>query len=61
MELRAEVRPASPFRLPKKVGKDGVTRRRRGVIERLLHDEEGKPVVVRVAQSAPEVVLFGAR
>jgi len=31
------------------------------VIERLLHDGEGEPVVVRVAQSAPEVVLFGAR
>jgi len=31
------------------------------VIERLLHDEEGEPVVVRVAQGAPEVVLFGAR
>jgi 3-methyladenine DNA glycosylase/8-oxoguanine DNA glycosylase len=31
------------------------------VIERLLHDEEGEPVVVRVAQSAPESVVFGAR
>ncbi len=43
------------------VGKDGVTRRRAGVIERLLHDERGEPVVVRVAQTAPEAVLFGAR
>jgi 3-methyladenine DNA glycosylase/8-oxoguanine DNA glycosylase len=31
------------------------------VIERLLHDEHGEPVVVRVAQTAPETVLFGAR
>jgi 3-methyladenine DNA glycosylase/8-oxoguanine DNA glycosylase len=31
------------------------------VIERLLHDETGVPVVVRVAQSAPECVVFGAR
>ncbi len=61
MELRVEVRPASPFRLPRKVGKDGVTRRRGGVIERLLHDAEGQPVVVRVAQTAPDAVVFGAR
>jgi 3-methyladenine DNA glycosylase/8-oxoguanine DNA glycosylase len=40
---------------------DGVTRRRGGVIERLLHDERGEPVAVRVAQTAPELVLFGAR
>jgi 3-methyladenine DNA glycosylase/8-oxoguanine DNA glycosylase len=43
------------------LGKDGVTRRRGGVIERLLHDERGEPVVVRVAQITPEQVLFGAR
>jgi 3-methyladenine DNA glycosylase/8-oxoguanine DNA glycosylase len=40
---------------------DGVTRRRGGVIERLLHDERDRPVAVRVAQTAPERVLFGAR
>ena len=41
---------------------DRVTRRRGGgVIERLLHDAGGEPVVVRVAQTAPETVLFGAR
>ena len=38
-----------------------MTRRRGDVIERLLHDEHGEPVVVRVAQSAPDAVLFGAR
>ncbi len=43
------------------LGKDGVTCRRGGVIERLLHDKRGEPVVVRVAQSAPDAVLFGAR
>ncbi len=35
-------------------------RRRGAVLERLLHDEE-EPVVVRVAQPAADVVLFGAR
>jgi 3-methyladenine DNA glycosylase/8-oxoguanine DNA glycosylase len=40
---------------------DGVTRRRGGVIERLLHDGEGEPVAVRVAQTAPTSVVFGAR
>ena len=61
VELRAEVRPPSPFRLPRMLGRDGVTRRRGGVIERLLHDLTGEPVVVRVAQTAPGMVLFGAR
>jgi 3-methyladenine DNA glycosylase/8-oxoguanine DNA glycosylase len=40
---------------------DGVLRHRGGVLERLLHDGEGEPVVVRVAQAAPDSVLFGAR
>jgi 3-methyladenine DNA glycosylase/8-oxoguanine DNA glycosylase len=61
VEVRVEVRPASPYRLPRMLGKDGVTRRRAGVIERLLHDEDGEPVVVRVAQTAPDAVLLGAR
>jgi 3-methyladenine DNA glycosylase/8-oxoguanine DNA glycosylase len=61
VELRREVRPASPFRLPRRLGMDGVTRRRGSVIERLLHDKHGGPVVVRVAQTAPDTVLFGAR
>jgi 3-methyladenine DNA glycosylase/8-oxoguanine DNA glycosylase len=61
VELRVEVRPASPFRLPRMLGMDGVTRRRGGVIERLLHDPAGEPVAVRVAQSTPDAVLFGAR
>ncbi len=39
---------------------DGILRRRGGVLERLLHHGE-EPVVVRVAQPAPDSVLFGAR
>jgi 3-methyladenine DNA glycosylase/8-oxoguanine DNA glycosylase len=39
---------------------DGALRRRGGVLERLLHHEQ-EPVLVRVAQSAPDRVLFGAR
>ena len=61
MELREEVRPPGPFRLPRRLGMDGVTRRRAGVIERLLHDEQGEPVAVRVAQTAADNVVFGAR
>jgi 3-methyladenine DNA glycosylase/8-oxoguanine DNA glycosylase len=39
---------------------DGMLRRRGTVLERLLHHGE-EPVVVRVAQPAPDRVLFGAR
>jgi DNA-3-methyladenine glycosylase II len=39
---------------------DGVLRRRGRVLERLLHHDE-EPVVVRVAQTAGDCVLFGAR
>jgi 3-methyladenine DNA glycosylase/8-oxoguanine DNA glycosylase len=60
VELREEVRPAGPFRLTLRAGVDGVLRRRGGVLERLLHCGE-QPVVVRVAQTAHDRVLFGAR
>jgi 3-methyladenine DNA glycosylase/8-oxoguanine DNA glycosylase len=60
VEVRVEVRPAAPFRLPLMGGMDGVLRRRGGVLERLLHHET-EPVVVRVAQPSPDRVLFGAR
>jgi 3-methyladenine DNA glycosylase/8-oxoguanine DNA glycosylase len=60
VELRQEVRPRWPFRLPLQGGADGVLCQRGGVLSRLLH-HEGRPVVVRVAQTAPEAVLFGAR
>lgn len=59
VEVRHEVRPPWPFRLPLHGGVDGVLRHRRGVLSRLLH-YEGEPVVVRVAQTAPDAVLFGA-
>jgi 3-methyladenine DNA glycosylase/8-oxoguanine DNA glycosylase len=39
---------------------DGVMRRRGGVLERLLHHED-EPVVVRIAQTGHDTVLFGAR
>ena len=58
-ELRVEVRPAWTFRLPRRGGLDGLTRVRGGVVHRLLHAGE-RPVVVRVAQLAPDRVLFGA-
>jgi DNA-3-methyladenine glycosylase II len=39
---------------------DGVMRRRGGVLERLLHGEGDQPVAVRIAQTAPESIAFGA-
>jgi 3-methyladenine DNA glycosylase/8-oxoguanine DNA glycosylase len=60
VELRREVAPAGPFRLPRRTGLDGMLRWRGGVLERLLHHGEA-PVVVRVAQQARDSVLFGAR
>lgn len=60
LELRVEVKPAGPFRLPRMGGVDGVLRSRGGVLERLLH-HEGEPVHVRVAQTTHDAVLFGAR
>ncbi len=58
VEVRLDVVPAWSFRLPGG-GRDGVLRRRGTVLERLLHVDDA-PVIVRVAQTAPENVLFGA-
>ena len=59
VEVRREVRPAWPFRLPGG-GPDGVLRRRReGGIERLLH-VEGAPAVVRALQPARDRVVLVA-
>jgi 3-methyladenine DNA glycosylase/8-oxoguanine DNA glycosylase len=58
VEIRAEVTPASPYRLPGG-GMDGVVRRRGGVLERLLH-VRGEPVVLRAAQPAADRVVLGA-
>jgi 3-methyladenine DNA glycosylase/8-oxoguanine DNA glycosylase len=60
VEVREEVTPAGPFRLPRRNGMDGLTRSHGGILERLLHDGE-QPVLVRVAQPAPDRVLLGAR
>ena len=60
VDLRVEVRPPWPFRLSRASGMDGVTRCRNGIVHRLLHHGE-EPVVVRVAQLAPDRVLFGAQ
>lgn len=60
VEVRIEVRPRWPYRLSRRVGLDGLTRIRGGVLHRLLHagDEQ---VWVRVAQLSPDRVLFGAQ
>jgi len=59
VEVRVEVVPRWPFRLPAPGGRDGVLRRRGGVLERLLH-LDGRPAIVRVAQTGERRVLFGA-
>jgi 3-methyladenine DNA glycosylase/8-oxoguanine DNA glycosylase len=57
-EVRRTVRPRWIFRLPGGTP-DRVQRRRGSVLERLVHVDR-EPVVVRVAQPAPDEVLFGA-
>jgi 3-methyladenine DNA glycosylase/8-oxoguanine DNA glycosylase len=57
-EVRVTVRPRWAFRLPGGAP-DGVLRRRGGVLERLVH-VDALPVVVRVAQTGRDEVLFGA-
>jgi 3-methyladenine DNA glycosylase/8-oxoguanine DNA glycosylase len=60
LEVRVEVRPRWTFRLSRRVGLDRVVRVRAGVVHRLLHCGTD-PVVVRIAQLAPDRVLFGAQ
>jgi 3-methyladenine DNA glycosylase/8-oxoguanine DNA glycosylase len=60
LEIRVEVRPPWPFRLPRHGGLDGLAQIRRGVLHRLLH-VDGLPVWLRVAQLGSGAVLFGAR
>jgi len=60
IELRIEVAPRWVFRLPLRGGPDGLTRARGRVLHRLLHAGP-EPVLVRVAQTAPDRVLFGAQ
>ena len=59
-EVRVEVEPPWPYRLPRMHGMDGLTRVRRGVIHRLLYEGEA-PVLIRVAQLSSGWVLFGAQ
>ncbi len=59
VEVRLEVRPRSPFRLPGHGALDGLMKVRGGVLHRLVHIGE-EPVSVRVAQVAADRVVFGA-
>jgi 3-methyladenine DNA glycosylase/8-oxoguanine DNA glycosylase len=59
-EVRHEIRPVWPFRLPGAGGMDGVVRRHGGVLERLLH-VDGEAAVVRAAQPSADLVVVGAR
>lgn len=60
VELRAELTPVAPFRLPAGGSGDGLLRSQGGVLHRLLH-HDGSPVLMRAAQTAPDRVLIGAR
>jgi 3-methyladenine DNA glycosylase/8-oxoguanine DNA glycosylase len=60
VEVRVELAPASPFRMPRFTGGDGMARRRGGVLERLLHQGE-TPVHVRAAQAGAGRLVIGAR
>lgn len=60
VEVRVQVRPRWPFRLPLRRQLDGLTSVRGRVVHRLLHAGED-PVSVRVVQLGPDRVLFGAR
>jgi DNA-3-methyladenine glycosylase II len=59
VDLRVEVTPPWPFRIGRGSG-DGILRRRGATLMRLLHVGD-EPVLVAVAQTAPERVLFAAR
>lgn len=58
--MRVEVRLRWAFTLPRRSGLDGLQRVRSGVVHRALHFGED-PVLVRVAQPAPDRVLFGGQ
>ena len=60
IEVRREVRPAWPFRLPGAGGMDGIVRCRGGVWERVVH-VDGVPAVVRAAHPSEHRVVIGAR
>jgi 3-methyladenine DNA glycosylase/8-oxoguanine DNA glycosylase len=60
IEVRAEVRPPWPYRLPRGGGMDGVLRVRGGVVHRLVHVGD-EPAIVRVAQPSARRVVFGAQ
>ncbi len=59
VEVRCEVTPRWPVRLPRGNAPDGVMRCRNGVLERYL-TVEGEGVVVRAAQPARDRVVIGA-
>ena len=59
VDLRVEVTPPWPFRIGRGSG-DSILRRRGATLMRLLHIGE-EPVLVAVAQTTPQRVLFAAR
>ena len=59
VDVRVEVTPPWPFRIGRGSG-DGILRRRGATLLRLLHVGD-EPVLVAVAQTAPQRVLFAAR
>jgi 3-methyladenine DNA glycosylase/8-oxoguanine DNA glycosylase len=60
VEVKREVRPAWPLRLPRWGGPGGLARVREGALQRLLHAGD-EPVVVSVRARALDRLLFAAR
>lgn len=59
MSLEVEVRPPSPYRLPRYGSEDGVMRVERGVLSRLLHVESA-PVLVRAWEPGRDRIALRA-
>jgi 3-methyladenine DNA glycosylase/8-oxoguanine DNA glycosylase len=60
VDVRVEVQPLSPFRMPRRLGLDRLARRRGDVVQRLIH-RDGEPVEIRAVQLSADRVLFGGR
>jgi 3-methyladenine DNA glycosylase/8-oxoguanine DNA glycosylase len=60
VDVRVEVQPPSPFRMPRRLGLDRLARRRGDVLQRLIHRDR-EPVEIRAVQLSADRVLFGGR
>ena len=59
-ELRVDVIAPWPFRMPRRLGADGLARRKGDAIQRLVHFGD-QPVLIAAIQVAPQTVRVAAR